>query len=540
MAGDAHEGSVVVRWLASLMLVQALSRGVHFVLNFLVIRMMAPEAYGVAALQLPLVSMAATRVLKEALHRLCVRQDTPSGESESNDTKGNPGSAEKGAEISPEESRALLWWGIVLGGLVSSALAGAFLGLRAPAGDGSEEWVSVALLCWLGAAWGELLSEPVIVELERRAIVGPTVAVEVLALFAESGLTVVGFVFPDAFPAALSHNVAVVTAVAHLGYGFVLCLGYWLAAWRHGWIRTLLPLSSSSWRIRMTTASASVGFILQSLGKFVTAEGEAMILFALGTPAQQGVFQFVANLGSIVARVFFLSIERTAYIMFTGASRSNSNRAKADEDRRVVWNVLMRVSITIALLYLTTCPPFIKDLVLIVYGPKWADTDAPLLLSVYGFYLLLLAVNGMTEAYRDAVVPYDRLRQQSWFTIGFMLAYFGVGILAVSRFGAFGLILASCANTGARWLFCMWYFRSWLPSIRPAIPGGSTWGVCLVASALGFFSRPWVMEVAPLGRFSHLLISGGGIGAALLIWLATAQLSELRGAWRMMKSKKME
>ena len=48
-------------------------------------------------------------------------------------------------------------------------------------------------------------------------------------------------------------------------------------------------------------------------------------------------------------------------------------------------------------------PAYTYMLLRLVYGPRWSETEAPRALAVYCLYILLLAVNGILEAFVHAV-----------------------------------------------------------------------------------------------------------------------------------------
>lgn len=69
---DRNQGQAL-GWMAGFMFVQAVTRAFHFLLNFLLLRLLSPDDLGRAGLQLPFVTMAITRISKEAFHRAAVR-----------------------------------------------------------------------------------------------------------------------------------------------------------------------------------------------------------------------------------------------------------------------------------------------------------------------------------------------------------------------------------------------------------------------------------------------------------------------------------
>ena len=48
-------------------------------------------------------------------------------------------------------------------------------------------------------------------------------------------------------------------------------------------------------------------------------------------------------------------------------------------------------------------PPYTYMLLRLVYGQRWSETEAPRALAVYCLYILLMAVNGILEAFVHAV-----------------------------------------------------------------------------------------------------------------------------------------
>ena len=61
------------------------------------------------------------------------------------------------------------------------------------------------------------------------------------------------------------------------------------------------------------------------------------------------------------------------------------------------------VCIIVGLLAVSFGPSYTYVLLRLVYGHKWSDTEAPNALAYYCGYITLLALNGCTEAYVNAV-----------------------------------------------------------------------------------------------------------------------------------------
>jgi oligosaccharide translocation protein RFT1 len=99
-------------------------------------------------------------------------------------------------------------------------------------------------------------------------------------------------------------------------------------------------------------------------------------------------------------------------------------------------------------------------------GSRWSETQAPTVLVAYCYYIPLLAINGITEAFVAATASETKLYLQSgmmgiWFVAFAASTY---GFVSVLGMGAVGLIWSNCLNMALRVLFNGWFiiaeFRS--------------------------------------------------------------------------------
>lgn len=91
----------------------------------------------------------------------------------------------------------------------------------------------------------------------------------------------------------------------------------------------------------------------------------------------------------------------------------------------------------------------------LVAGARWSDTGAGDVLGTYCYYIPLLAVNGVSEAFVSATASTRELRKQSIWMGGFSVAFAGSAylFLSVLQMGAKGLVLANCVNMVSRIVF---------------------------------------------------------------------------------------
>jgi oligosaccharide translocation protein RFT1 len=90
-----------------------------------------------------------------------------------------------------------------------------------------------------------------------------------------------------------------------------------------------------------------------------------------------------------------------------------------------------------------------------VAGSRWSDTGASSVLVSYCYYIPLLAINGVTEAFVTAVATMSTLHQQSVLMFVWFAAFAGSTYLFVSilELGGSGLVYANCINMALRIVF---------------------------------------------------------------------------------------
>jgi hypothetical protein len=121
-----------LNWMASLMFLQLLTRAFHFIFNLALVRFLSPENYGKSALQLPLISMAITRIMKEALHRTAVRE-MESSQPKKREKGANSNNPElnveqyRGKSLQNAENLVLVWWSVPVSVVLSSTLSFIFV-----------------------------------------------------------------------------------------------------------------------------------------------------------------------------------------------------------------------------------------------------------------------------------------------------------------------------------------------------------------------------------------------------------------------------
>ncbi|KQK84963.1 hypothetical protein AAES_44079 [Amazona aestiva] len=120
----------------------------------------------------------------------------------------------------------------------------------------------------------------------------------------------------------------------------------------------------------------------------------------------QGVYDIVNNLGSLVARFIFLPIEESFYVFFAKVLERGKNvKDQKKEDVAMAADVLESLLKLVLLtgLTITVFGYAYSQLALDIYGGSMLSSGTgPDLLRCYSLYVLFLAVNGVTECFTFA------------------------------------------------------------------------------------------------------------------------------------------
>ena len=88
-----------------------------------------------------------------------------------------------------------------------------------------------------------------------------------------------------------------------------------------------------------------------------------------------------------------------------------------------------------------------------LYGPTWAATSAPAVLALYCMFVMVLGVNGITEAFVNAAATPGQLRWANAWLWVCTVAYVAALVTWGNAHGAAGVIAANCLNFGLRIAF---------------------------------------------------------------------------------------
>jgi len=274
------------------------------------------------------------------------------------------------------------------------------------------------------------------------------------------------------------------------------------------WILTK-PLSSIKDLPGPELTAAFSTFSSQAVLASILIEGEKVVLIAIGISTKvRGSYSLVSNLGSLVVRIIFLPLEETAYVEFCKFRGIESRK-----DLSKSFAVSLKLVALLGCLCASFGPPSAWRALDILYGPKWSRTDAPQVLALYCFYVLTLALNGVSERFVKAVKQGPELEQYTNIMFVFSAIQVGSMYLFANRAGVFGLsdscgpVLAIIFASLFRVVYSLFYASSILgtSSLLQALP--TPWTIAylsVVSFSLKFVNMQLTAHALSLGRWkSH-------------------------------------
>ena len=488
---------------------QLLTRVFTFVLNIIIARSLSLANYGVSAVQFHLINSSIVFLAREGVRRSCLR--------------------------SSSDDASLIAGSLVAipAGIVLSSAAGFFFHSRG----------NTAAVMQCVAAFVEVLSEPMYILSTSRNWFGMRTGCEAVAMVVKNLVSV--WLLNSAAFAWMDPTVA-------MSWGQVVYGGMLFACLAVGtWIMTLggsvsggsgnvsAHTSSSSWMAGMIRYVGSIRpaffsfyatFTLQAIGKLVLAEGSKAVLAVVTSPEVQGVYGLVNNLGSLVVRTLFQPFEELVFVTFSGGGQDDD--LKSDKKRQaMLLSSLSQLVCVVGGIMATFGPSYSYVALRILYGERWASSDAPRALGLYSIYVALLAMNGTLEAFLHGVADQKNLLKNNVALILASLAHMGLSVAAVRTHGAAGLLAADGINMMLRiaysCIFVNGYFKEVCGGWRGVglAPSLRIISALALASALSRASEAvFLRGEATLARIARHV----GTGAILLLAVIAVVYSDIR------------
>uniref|UniRef100_A0A2K6JSD5 Protein RFT1 homolog n=1 Tax=Rhinopithecus bieti TaxID=61621 RepID=A0A2K6JSD5_RHIBE len=411
-----------------------LFRLITFVLNAFILRFLSKEIVGVVNVRLTLLYSTTLFLAREAFRRACLSGVTQRDWS---------------------QTLNLLWLTVPLGVFWSLFLGWVWLQLlEVPDPHVVPHYATGVVLFGLSAVV-ELLGEPFWVLAQAHMFVKLKVIAESLSVILKSILTAFLVLW-------LPHWGLYIFSLAQLFYTTVLVLCYVtyftkllgspestkLQTLPVSRITDLLPnITRSGAFINWKEAKLTWSFFKQSFLKQILTEGK-------WTVTLNGVYDIVNNLGSLVARLIFQPIEESFYIFFAKVLEREKDATLQKQEDVAVAAAVLESLLKLALLAGLTITVFgfaYSQLALDIYGGAMLSSGSgPVLLRSYCFYVLLLAINGVTECFTFAAMSKEEVDRYNFVMLALSSSFLVLSYLLTRWCGSVGFILANCFNMGIR------------------------------------------------------------------------------------------
>jgi oligosaccharide translocation protein RFT1 len=235
--------------------------------------------------------------------------------------------------------------------------------------------------------------------------------------------------------------------------------------------------------------------------KHILTQGDSMMLAALSTLEDQGIYALAANYGGLIARMFFQPIEestRSNLGKLLAANKAGTPKPGSLTEAKLYLHDILRIYGILSILVCSVGPTTVPLLLRFLIGSQWSQPEVLSLLSLYCYYIPFLAFNGITEAFVSSVANNSELRQQSAWMGGFSAGFAAAAylFLKVCRWGVHGLIWANIVNMAVRIVWSYWfinrYFRKHNNDMKLAetLPRIGTSVVGVIAYAVMLALRP--------------------------------------------------
>uniref|UniRef100_A0A8C7YLQ2 Protein RFT1 homolog n=1 Tax=Oryzias sinensis TaxID=183150 RepID=A0A8C7YLQ2_9TELE len=503
-------------------LLQVMFRVLTFLLNGFTLRFVSKELIGVVNVRLTLLYSTLVFLSREAFRRACL-------------------SGESGTNQNWRQTINLLWLTVPIGVLWALLLGPVWLWLLEVPDPEAVPYYGAAVVLFAFSGVQELLAEPLWVLAQAHMFVWLKVVAESLAMIAKCSVTVVLVLF------AREWGLYIFSA-AHLVYtGFLLLcyvayfkrfLGSEEAAKKSFPLHRVTDLLPGRIHgeplIDWSAAELTWSFFKQSFLKQILTEGERYIMtfFSVLTFGDQGVYDIVNNLGSMVARFIFLPIEESFYVFFANVlDRGRDVRRQEQEAASIAAEVLeclLKLVVVIGLI-ITVFGYGYSHLALDIYGGSLLSSGSgPVLLRCYSCYVLLLAVNGVTECFVFATMSKEEVDKYNLLMLALSASFLLLSYMLTWWAGGVGFILANCLNMGLRILHSLRYIHryfqmsQWRP-LRGLLPSPLLLLALAVSAAVTALSEAaFCCDGGWLLRLLHIAVGG----ACLLLVLAATALRE--------------
>lgn len=232
--------------------------------------------------------------------------------------------------------------------------------------------------------------------------------------------------------------------------------------------------------------------------------------------------------GSLVIRILFQPVEESARVYFSKLlASSDPNKANASDQKKDttllgaanLLATLCHVHLLLGLFLTAICPIYVRPLLSLVLGQKWVQTSAPAVLRAYCYFIPLLGLNGITEAFVQAVANEAEVASMSWWMSLWSIVYVAACFVLAGFTSQkeVGLIQANMTNMACRIGWAMWFIYRWFGRRDGSGKMNAVWRSILPpGSVLVVFGLAAVVIRLSAGKMDMMHHFGLGVACAVV------------------------
>ncbi|KAL3469468.1 Rft protein-domain-containing protein [Aspergillus californicus] len=455
-----------------LIFVQLISRLFIFASNQLILRSLSPSILGVAA-QLELFLISILYFSRESIRAAIQRQPLQHLNPHEDVVSSSYEQKRKEAQATSSQSIVNMSYLSIGMGVATATVFTSFYVHFASKEVSETPFYHVSVAVTAVASLIELCCEPFFAVIQQYMLYSRRAAVEISAAFFKSLVTCLLSIWAT----WRGHSLGVLPfALGYLSYSLMLLCGYSLVAvyhsndWHFSLLLSRIKSSDKSTyladRFSWLLLSLSVNVFFQSVVKHLLTQGDSMILAAMTSLQDQGIYSLASNYGGLMARILFQPIEEGSRTIFSSlfSFKEVRNQERNIKTAKIHFLNVMRGYMMISALIIPLGPNLGPQALHFLGGRRWAAPQIDSLLALYCYYIPFLAFNGISEAFvSSAASPAELRNQAAW--MGLFSACFALAayiFLAIGDLGARGLVYANIVNMAVRIIWSFSFIRQYL------------------------------------------------------------------------------
>ncbi|XP_040263022.1 protein RFT1 homolog [Bufo bufo] len=505
---------------SSTMVLQVVFRVLTFALNAFTLRYVSKEIIGIVNVRLTLLYTTIVFLAREAFRKACLSHS---------------------AQQSWRHTIHLTWLAVPLGICWSLVLGWIWLNILEVPDPAVIPHYGPGVLAFGFSAVIELLAEPFWVLAQAHLFVRLKVIAESLAVIVRCSVTVI-LVLICPHWGLLIFSFAQVLYTSLLSLCYILYFAKFVGSQEaekksfplHSMMEFFPRYSLSQDFLDWKQAWLAWSFFKQSFLKQILTEGERYVMTFMNVLSfgDQGVYDIINNLGSLVARLIFLPLEESFYVYFSKVMERGKNvKSQRKEEMSAASEVLeslLKLVTLIGLVILAFGYAY-SQLALDIYGGSLLSAGSgPVLLRVYCLYVLLLAINGVTECFTFASMSKEEVDRFNYIMLGLSLSFLCLSYYMTTWLGSVGFIFANCFNMGLRIAHSLHYIWKYYRGSRYRPLSGLTpcpaviCALAVSAAVTGYSEVTLCCDMGWPSRLAHVLVGA----LCLSVTLAAIVLSE--------------